>query len=231
VTVGLVLGASGGIGGACVAALARSVERMVLVDRDSGGLRSAVEVAGPGAVSLVADIVDPAGRAAIIHAVTATKDDLRFVVLASGVPLRGSLAQLDEAAIGETFAANLVGPALLLRALADVKWTARASVIVIGSTSAKRALANRSIYGASKAGLESLAISLGAEWVQRGIRVNVVAPGVIATPFLGSDHARLDAWVAERVPSRRTGTPAESPKSFATSSWKRRTMLSARESR
>lgn len=45
--------------------------------------------------------------------------------------------------------------------------------------------------------------------MKRGIRVNVVAPGVIATPFLGSDHARLDAWVAERVPSRRTGTPAE----------------------
>jgi 3-oxoacyl-[acyl-carrier protein] reductase/2-deoxy-D-gluconate 3-dehydrogenase len=37
----------------------------------------------------------------------------------------------------------------------------------------------------------------------------VVAPGVIATPFLGSDQSRLDAWVAGRVPSGRTGTPEE----------------------
>jgi 3-oxoacyl-[acyl-carrier protein] reductase/2-deoxy-D-gluconate 3-dehydrogenase len=52
-------------------------------------------------------------------------------------------------------------------------------------------------------------MSLGAEWAGRGIRVNVVAPGVIATPFLGSDRTRLDGWVAERVPEKRTGTPAE----------------------
>jgi NAD(P)-dependent dehydrogenase (short-subunit alcohol dehydrogenase family) len=208
-TVGLVLGATGGIGGACVTALAGSVERMILVGRDSGRLQVAATAAGTGAVPVVADVVDPAGRAAIISAVSETNDELRWVVIASGVPLRGGLAQLDEAAIAETFAANLVGPALLLRARADLRWTSRASVVVIGSTSAKRALANRSVYGASKAGLERLAISLGAEWVNRGIRVNVVAPGVIATPFLGRDHARLNAWVAERVPSRRTGTPAE----------------------
>ncbi len=52
-------------------------------------------------------------------------------------------------------------------------------------------------------------MSLGAEWARRGIRVTVVAPGVIATPFLGSDQARLDAWVAERVPNGRAGTAEE----------------------
>jgi NAD(P)-dependent dehydrogenase (short-subunit alcohol dehydrogenase family) len=52
-------------------------------------------------------------------------------------------------------------------------------------------------------------MSLGAEWAPRGIRVTVVAPGIIATPFLGTDQSRLDAWVKERVPSRRSGTPAE----------------------
>jgi NAD(P)-dependent dehydrogenase (short-subunit alcohol dehydrogenase family) len=57
--------------------------------------------------------------------------------------------------------------------------------------------------------LRRLSADLAAEWAPRGIRVNVVAPGVVATSFLGNDRTRLDAWVAERVPSGRTGTPEE----------------------
>jgi NAD(P)-dependent dehydrogenase (short-subunit alcohol dehydrogenase family) len=207
--VGLVLGATGGIGGACVPALAGSVDRMILVGRDDARLKETVAAAGSGALPLRADVATGAGRAAIVDAVSSGGAALRWAVLASGVPLRGGLAELDEAAIAETFQANLVGPALLLRALAGLRWANPASLVVVGSISASRALANRSVYAASKAGLERLAMSLGAEWAGRGIRVNVVAPGVIATPFLGSDRARLDAWVGERVPMRRTGSAAE----------------------
>ncbi len=208
-TVGLVVGAGGGIGAASAAALAGSVSRMVLADRDAGRLRQAAAAIGEDGHPVVADIAAAKDRAALIDAIAAAGGELRWVVLASGLPLRGSLADLDEAAIAAAFQANLVGPALLLRALADVRWAPRAAVVVIGSISATRPLANRAAYGASKAGIERLAMSLGAEWAPRGIRVNVVAPGVTDTPFLGDDRSRLDGWVAERVPSRRTGAPAE----------------------
>ena len=208
-TVGLVVGATGGIGGACVGALAGSVEHLIVTGRDPERLSSAERAAGVGAIAVVADIAEEDGRAAIVGAIRASCAALRWVVIASGAPLRGALADLDEGDITRTFQCNLIGPALLLRALSDVKWTLSASVVLIGSVSATRALVNRSVYAASKAGIERLAMSLAAEWAPRGIRVNVVAPGVIATPFLGSDHARLDAWAAERVPSRRTGTPEE----------------------
>jgi NAD(P)-dependent dehydrogenase (short-subunit alcohol dehydrogenase family) len=209
VTIGLVLGAGGGIGAACVAVLAGSVGTIVLADRDTSRLQGVAEAAGTGAAPVVADIAEAVGSEAIICAFRLTDDNIRWVVLASGVPLRGSLVQLSEAVIVQTLQANLVGPALILRGLADLRWASRASVVVIGSISVTRALANRSVYGASKAGLERLAMSLGAEWAERGIKVNVVAPSVIDTPFLGADRARLDAWVAARVPRRRTGTPAE----------------------
>lgn len=208
-TVGLVLGATGGIGSACVAALAGSVERMVVVGRDPARLDAARAAAGAGAVAVAADLGDAAGRTAIVEAVAAAGAPLRWVVAASGMPLRGALSEIDPAAIAETFQANLVGPVLLLRALADCAWSNPASVVVVGSISATRALARRSIYGASKAGIEHFAMALGAEWAPRGIRVNVVAPGVIATPFLGPDQQRLETWVRERVPSGRTGTAAE----------------------
>jgi NAD(P)-dependent dehydrogenase (short-subunit alcohol dehydrogenase family) len=208
-TLGLVLGATGGIGGACVTALAGSVERMILVGRDAKRLPAAAKAAGAGALTVAADIGDADGRTRIVRAVMKAGAPLRWAVLASGVPLRGALAEFDPEAIAATFQANLIGPALLLRALCEAEWTPSASVVVIGSISATRALANRSVYAASKAGLERLAMSLGAEWAARGIRVNVVAPGVIATPFLGSDQSRLNAWVTDRVPRKRTGTSEE----------------------
>jgi NAD(P)-dependent dehydrogenase (short-subunit alcohol dehydrogenase family) len=109
-TAGLVVGAAGGIGGACVAALAGSADRMILADRDETRLNEAAAGLGSATVPV------------------ATGTALRWAVIASGVPLRGGLADLDEAAIAEVFQANLVGPALLLRALADVRWTTPASL-------------------------------------------------------------------------------------------------------
>jgi NAD(P)-dependent dehydrogenase (short-subunit alcohol dehydrogenase family) len=206
-SVGLIVGATGGIGGACARSLAGSVDRVILTGRDKAKLAAIAAEVGNTADPVVADIATDNGRAAILGALRS--EALRWVVIASGAPLRGPLAELDPAAIAETFQSNLVGPALLLRGLSEAAWTKPASVVVIGSISATRALANRSVYAASKAGLERLAMSLGAEWAPRGIRVTVVAPGVIATPFLGSDQSRLDAWVAERVPSGRTGTAEE----------------------
>lgn len=208
-TTGLVLGATGGIGGACAAALSGSVDRMILVGRESIRLDAAMAAGGAEAVGVVADIGGVEGRAAIVEAVARAGAPLRWVVMASGGPLRGALSDVEPEAIASLFQVNLVGPIMLLRGLADLPWTKPASVVVIGSISATRALARRAIYGASKAGIEHFAMALGAEWAPRGIRVNVVAPGVIATPFLGSDHGRLDAWVKERVPSGRTGTAEE----------------------
>jgi NAD(P)-dependent dehydrogenase (short-subunit alcohol dehydrogenase family) len=206
-TIGLVVGATGGIGSACALALAGSVDRMVLTGRDQTKLAAIATEVGPSAIAVTADIATDAGRDAIFKA--ATGAELRWVVIASGAPLRGALDELDPAAIADTFHANLIGPALLLRGLAGANWANPASVAIIGSISATRAIARRSVYAASKAGLERLAMSVAAEWAPRGIRVTVVAPGIIATPFLGSDQSRLDGWVRERVPSRRSGTPAE----------------------
>jgi len=208
-TTGLVVGATGGIGGACVAALAGSVERMIVTGRDTAKLAAAAAFAGANPVSMIADIAEASGRRAVLDAVKATGSPLRWVVIASGAPLRGPLSELGEAEIEATYASNLVGPTLLLRGLAEASWTPRAALVIIGSTSATRAIANRSVYAASKAGLEHLAKSVAAEWAPRGIQVTVVAPGVVSTPFLGTDTARLDTWTAGKVPVGRTGRPEE----------------------
>jgi 3-oxoacyl-[acyl-carrier protein] reductase len=205
-STGLVTGAAGGIGSACVRALAGSAELIVLTGRRREGLeRLAGELDGRTAV-VPADIATAEGRDAILAAI---EGPLAWVVLASGVPSRKSLADLDEHQVTATFAANLLGPALLMRRLLHWPWRPPAAVVVIGSISASRSLPGRSVYGSSKAGIEHLARTLAAEVASAGIRVNVVAPGVIETPFLGEATGALTDWVNARVPLARAGNPDE----------------------
>jgi NAD(P)-dependent dehydrogenase (short-subunit alcohol dehydrogenase family) len=202
--VGVVVGATGGIGSACAAALAGAADGLVLVDRRPGRNEGT-----PATYQCVADIVTPEGREAVRSAVERCGDKLAWVVLASGEPLRESFESAPADVIEKCFVVNLLAPVLLVRSLLELDWEPQGQLVVIGSVSASRALPNRTVYAAAKAGLEHFARSLAAEVAGRGLRCNVVAPGVIDTDFLGEDRSALDGWVQQRVPMRRLGRPDE----------------------
>jgi NAD(P)-dependent dehydrogenase (short-subunit alcohol dehydrogenase family) len=206
VTTGVVVGAAGGIGAACARRLRVAADTSVLVDTAREPLDMLADDLGPAATAVVADVVTADGRDAVVEAV---REPIAWAVLAHGVPLRKPLAELREDEILDTFAVNLVAPTLLLRRLLDLEWTGSSSIVVIGSISAERALPQRAVYGATKAGIEHLARSLAAELADRGINVNVVSPGVIDTPFVAGGSSALDRWIGSRVPVARAGEPDE----------------------
>lgn len=90
-----------------------------------------------------------------------------------------------------------------------------ASVILNASVVAQSGLPNTSIYSATKAAVRSLGRTLAAELSPRGIRVNVVSPGLIETPFwgkVGLSQDEIDAFgeqVVQQTPLRRPGRPEE----------------------
>ncbi len=90
-----------------------------------------------------------------------------------------------------------------------------ASVILNASVVAQSGLPNTSIYSATKAAVRSLGRTLAAELSPRGIRVNVVSPGLIETPFwgkVGLSQDEVDAFgeqVVQQTPLGRPGKPKE----------------------
>jgi NAD(P)-dependent dehydrogenase (short-subunit alcohol dehydrogenase family) len=90
-----------------------------------------------------------------------------------------------------------------------------ASIVLNASIAANIGMPNSSVYAASKAALITLARTLSAELVGRGIRVNVVSPGPVATPILGRMGMPQDVLeettnsIQAQVPMKRFGRPEE----------------------
>ncbi len=137
-------------------------------------------------------------------------DEVAGVVLSAGISHRGSLDALvppgAEDPLVEGLRVNLEAPLQLLRALLrEGALGEGASVVVIGSNLARRGLAGRSIYAAVKAGLEGAVRSLAHELGPRGIRINVVSPGLLRTDMTAEiGAAGYDAYARE-VPLGRVG--------------------------
>lgn len=207
--LGIIVGATGGIGSACARQLVDTADHIVLTGRHAGRLADLRRELGVTTTGVQADISRAEHRELIVRSVSATGLPIGWFVVASGAPLRGPIDTLPVADIESAIAVNLTGPTLLLRMLLELAWAPVASVVLIGSISASRSLPRRSVYGGTKAGIEHLFRAAAADLAPRGIRVNVVAPGVVDTAFLGDDRSSLDEWIEDHVPMRRIGDPAE----------------------
>lgn len=82
-------------------------------------------------------------------------------------------------------------------------------VILISSVAAEVGLPGQVAYGASKAGLVGMARTLASEWAQHGIRVNVVMPGMIATPKVRAMPEPLQKRLHQTIPLVRFGSTEE----------------------
>jgi 3-oxoacyl-[acyl-carrier protein] reductase len=141
-------------------------------------------------------------------------EELGGAVLAAGISHRGPFDAKVTAWGGdplvEELRVNLEAPLRLLRALLRHGALGKgASVVVVGSNLARRGLADRVVYSATKAGLEGAVRSLARELGPRGIRINAVCPGLVRTDmtaYLGDDG--YEAYARE-VPLHRVGEPMD----------------------
>ncbi len=112
----------------------------------------------------------------------------------------------------ERLGEHLVAAMALAHCLVEDMYRARfGRIVFLSSIAAARARRGRSSYAAAKAGLEGFAKNLALEVAHRGITVNAVAPGLIATPMTEDIVARLEAAgrLRRAVPAGRGGKPED----------------------
>jgi NAD(P)-dependent dehydrogenase (short-subunit alcohol dehydrogenase family) len=210
----LVTGGNSGIGLATAVQFAKEGARVVITGRDKATLDQARELVGSNTIALQNDQGDIQAAKALAATLQEQGITLDAVFLNAGVANFAPFEDISEALWDHTFDVNVKGAYFTIQALTPL-FNRGAAVILNGSINAHIGMPNSSVYAASKAALISFAKTLSAELVGRGVRVNVVSPGPVATPLygrLGLQAEQLDEMataIMGQIPLKRFGTPDE----------------------
>jgi meso-butanediol dehydrogenase/(S,S)-butanediol dehydrogenase/diacetyl reductase len=211
----LVTGAASGIGRSIAVAYGKAGARVVLTDREDGTCNSAVTeitAAGGVAFSFKLDVTDSAASVALAEKLQQELGDLDVLVNSAGVIIRETVdSPRAHDNIRRTMDINLFGTFNTIHAWLPALRRSKGCIINIASGSAFVASPGALGYSASKGAVKMLTQAMAADLGKDGIRVNALAPGVIATPmteYTQNDPKRMERFLA-RIPANRLGTSDE----------------------
>jgi 3-oxoacyl-[acyl-carrier protein] reductase len=202
----LVVGGSSGIG-----------RGIAIAFRDAG---AAVQVWGTKPA--LADYEEPEALAGVAYARVDVADDARVREAAAAIPAldvlilcQGTVAYERQEFEIETFRkvveVNLNSMMTCAQAFFEKLCAAGGAIVTVSSTAGFRATRGNPAYNASKSGLVGLTRTLGQAWAGKGVRVNGIAPGFVATKLtrVTTDHPERMAGAVASIPLARFGEPSE----------------------
>lgn len=203
-------GGTRGIGLATAQLFLAEGARVAITGADTGRFVAVRSKLGPEVTVVAADAGSVDAQRLLANTVKTTFGKLDVLFVNAGLGDFRPIEQWDEAAFDRLVAVNLKGAFFLVQALLPI-FSKGAAIVLNTSINARIGMPNSSVYAATKAGLISMARTLSGELVGRGIRVNAVSPGPIATPLydkIGMGEPEIDALVG-MIPLKRRGHPEE----------------------
>ncbi len=210
----LITGGTSGIGLETAKQFLAEGARVIVTGVNPDSIAKARGELGSEVPILRADSASVAAQKELAQAVKDQYGQLDVAFLNAGVSVWMPLETWTEEMFDRSFDVNVKGPYFLFQALLPV-FAEPASVVFNTSVSAHVGSPNSAVYAATKAALLSMTKSLSGELLARGIRVNAVSPGPIATPLydkLGIPDAyreQVNKDIAASIPFGRFGTPEE----------------------
>lgn len=206
----LVTGASGGIGADIARALHGAGATVGLSGTREGPLHALAAELGARAHALPCNLSDPEAVNGLPKAAADAMGGLDILVNNAGITRDTLMMRMSDEQWSQVLDVNLTAAMRLMRASLRGMMKARwGRIINISSVVGATGNPGQANYVASKAGLVGLSKALAQEVASRGITVNCVAPGFIATPMTEAlTPAQQDA-INQRIPAGRMGTPEE----------------------
>ncbi|MDP3700390.1 MAG: SDR family oxidoreductase [Hylemonella sp.] len=207
----IVTGGAQGIGKACARRFAREGAPVVIADiADARGQALAKEL---GALYVHCDVGDKGQVDALVARCLAAHGRIDVLVNNAGIFKAADFLDVSEADFDAVLRINLKGAFLMGQAVARVMAQAgRGAIVNMSSVNGVLAIPTIASYNVSKGGINQLTRAMALALADRGIRVNAVAPGTIATELaaqavLTSEEAKTR--ILGRTPMKRLGEPEE----------------------
>jgi NAD(P)-dependent dehydrogenase (short-subunit alcohol dehydrogenase family) len=210
----LITGGTSGIGLATAQLLLADGARVIVTGRNPATLAAARATLGAQAIVLSSDSGSLADAQALGAEIKKHAAQLDGAFLNAGVAQFGPIEAMTPKHFDDMFNTNVRGVYFQLQSLLPILANP-SSVVLNASVAARLGLATSSVYAATKAAVVSLGKTLAVELSPRGIRVNTVSPGPVATPIfsklgLPSDAQKgVEDHMASQTLVKRFGTPDE----------------------
>ncbi|HEY0471671.1 MAG TPA: glucose 1-dehydrogenase [Kribbella sp.] len=212
--VAVITGGAGGLGGAIARGYVQAGASVVIADRDlSRAEVLARELGGERATAVAVDVTDRASLEAVLVQVCDRYGQVDVLCNSAGTATRHPAEDFPEDEWDRIMTINVKGTFLACQVFGrHMLERRRGSIINLASIASFAGYPHSTAYLQSKGAVAQLTRSLAIEWIDRGVRVNAIAPSIFDTELTrGADTTddHTSKWVLGRTPIGRRGLPRE----------------------
>ncbi len=213
--VAFITGGARGIGRATAQAFSAEGARVIVADVDAEAAEATARALGGGAIGLGLDVADPGSVKSVVATALSRTERIDVLVNNAGITRDATLLKTSDEAWEAVIAVNLSGTFYMTREIAP-HMVARGSGAIINASSIVGVYGNfgQSNYVATKSGVIGMTRVWARELGRKGVRVNCIAPGFIATDMTAKMPEDVLEGMKRKTPLGRLGTPEDVARAY-----------------